>query len=97
MSRILVRTHGPASQREFLLHMGLEARLAGLMRGVGVGVGVGSDEREGNIKRLKDGAMKLIDAGPTGMGAKFQVLAVTSGLEVVYPWMRRTPDAGRRD
>lgn len=84
----IVEIHGPILQRDFLLRMGLEARVGGLMR-AGVGVGVGGDgDGEGveRIKRLRDGAAKLIDSGPSGMGIKFQVLGVTSGLERVYPW-----------
>jgi SAM-dependent MidA family methyltransferase len=74
---------GPTSQRDFLLNMGIEARLAGLMRAVAT---TGVDGKE-SVNRLKDGVLKLVDSGPDGMGTTFRVLGLSNGLEDVYPWV----------
>jgi SAM-dependent MidA family methyltransferase len=79
---LLVRVFGPTSQRDFLLNMGIEARLAGLMRATAKGV-VGEE----TINRLKNGGLKLVDSGPDGMGITFQVLSLSNGPDDVYPWV----------
>lgn len=67
--------HGPITQRDFLLALGIEARAQRLMQ-------VAPDPA--SIAAARD---RLIDPAPTGMGALFKVLAVTSpGLPVPPPF-----------
>jgi SAM-dependent MidA family methyltransferase len=58
--------HGPIAQRDFLLRLGLAARVARLAAGAGEGAAA-----------VERAAGRLIDPAPTGMGALFKVLAVT--------------------
>jgi hypothetical protein len=46
--------------------MGLEARLATLMR-----------QNKNDGTRIQDGGLRLIDEAPDGMGVKFQVMGLT--------------------
>ena len=59
------------NQRDFLLGMGLEPRVEILKR-------AGAKNMEG--------AMKLVDYGPQGMGRTFKILGITSGGEAFYPF-----------
>lgn len=58
--------HGPVTQRDFLLSLGAEARLAALLR----------QAKPAQRRALESGLQRLID--PQEMGTLFKVLAVTS-------------------
>jgi NADH dehydrogenase [ubiquinone] 1 alpha subcomplex assembly factor 7 len=69
------RAHGPITQRDFLLALGLEARTQRLMQAAPDPEAIG---------RARD---RLIDPAPTGMGSLFKVLAITApGLPVPPPF-----------
>lgn len=63
----LVSTNGPISQRDFLTRMGIDIRIAALVRSTS------SLERK---KAIEDGANRLID--PLGMGEQYKVLGVVA-------------------
>jgi SAM-dependent MidA family methyltransferase len=60
--------HGPVTQRDFLLAMGIMPRLAALQRGAGTRVSAG----------LQVAVERLLDPTPTGMGSLFKALSITS-------------------
>ena len=62
-------THGPLSQRSFLLHMGIGTRLAALRRAAS------SPEHE---VALDKAAARLVDGA--GMGREYKVMGVTGGV-----------------
>jgi len=62
-------THGPLSQRSFLLHMGIGTRLAALRRAAS------SPEHE---VALDKAAARLVDGA--GMGREYKVMGVTGGI-----------------
>jgi SAM-dependent MidA family methyltransferase len=67
--------HGPITQRDFLLALGIEARTDRLMQAA---------RDPPTVAAARD---RLIDPASTGMGALFKVLAVTSpGLPVPPPF-----------
>jgi NADH dehydrogenase [ubiquinone] 1 alpha subcomplex assembly factor 7 len=72
-----VFAYGPISQHNFLMKMGLEPRLAALVRGAR------DEERREDLRRA---GMKLVDIGPQGMGQKFQLMALTNDIEAPYPF-----------
>ncbi|BGP14915.1 hypothetical protein JCM10213v2_002870 [Rhodosporidiobolus nylandii] len=59
-------THGPLPQSRFLTSLGLQPRLAGLLRAAP------SDERR---KEIESAAKRLVDKG--GMGEQYKVMAIT--------------------
>ena len=59
-------THGPVSQKDFLLDMGYHVRLSKLL--------MTADDENRNL-RIRQAGQRLID--PTGMGKQYQVLGVT--------------------
>ncbi|KLO09764.1 DUF185-domain-containing protein [Schizopora paradoxa] len=80
-------THGPISQKDFLLDMGYHVRLSKLLS-------TATDENR-NL-RIRQAGRRLID--PTGMGKQYQVLGVTGkgrleskgvGEEEVWPFVVR--------
>ncbi|KAG5650323.1 hypothetical protein H0H81_012620 [Sphagnurus paluster] len=62
----LVSSHGPLTQREFLIRMGISFRVSNLTK-------TQSEERK---KAIVDAAERLMD--PTGMGTEYKVLGFTS-------------------
>lgn len=74
----IVFSHGPISQHDFLTKMGLEPRLAGLLKKA-----TNSERRED----MKAAGMRLVDMGPQGMGRKFSFMALTNGREAPYPFL----------
>lgn len=72
-----VFAHGPISQSDFLTRMGLEPRLAALLRAA---------KEEKRRKDMKEAGMKLVDMGPQGMGRKFAFMALTNTKEAPYPF-----------
>lgn len=69
-------THGPLPQSRFLTSLGLQPRLAGLLRGAA------TDERR---KEIESAAKRLVDQG--GMGSQYKVMAVTpKGAKDVFPF-----------
>ncbi|KAG8767178.1 hypothetical protein FRC20_005876, partial [Serendipita sp. 405] len=94
--------HGAISQARFLVSMGLEARVAGLMRAAVAEEGRSSSSSSSSpsssspsvmskevttttmrmgkrrSEMIREGAMKLVDEGPVGMGKTFQVMALSS-------------------
>lgn len=62
-------THGPLSQRSFLLHMGIGARVAALQRTAA------SPERG---VALEKAAARLVDGA--GMGREYKVMGVTGSV-----------------
>ncbi len=76
-----VRALGPISQQTFLLKMGLEARIAGLMRSA-----VDDDRR----RAIQQAGLRLVDGSSQGMGKTFQVMGLSvhpdSHSTVVYPF-----------
>ncbi|TNY18197.1 S-adenosyl-L-methionine-dependent methyltransferase [Rhodotorula diobovata] len=69
-------THGPLPQSRFLTSLGLEPRLAGLLRGAS------SDARR---REIESAAKRLVDVG--GMGSQYKVMAVTpKGAKDVFPF-----------
>ncbi|KAG8813988.1 hypothetical protein FRC19_002061 [Serendipita sp. 401] len=90
-----VRIHGAISQARFLVSMGLEARVAGLMRAAVAEEARSSSSPSPSVmskevtttttmmgkrrsEMIREGAMKLVDEGPVGMGKTFQVMALSS-------------------
>ncbi|KAG8860728.1 hypothetical protein FRB91_001431 [Serendipita sp. 411] len=93
-----VCVHGAISQARFLVSMGLEARVAGLMRAAVAEEGRLSSSSSPSpsvmskevtttttmmmgkrrSEMIREGAMKLVDEGPVGMGKTFQVMALSS-------------------
>ncbi|KPV77291.1 uncharacterized protein RHOBADRAFT_33470 [Rhodotorula graminis WP1] len=69
-------THGPLPQSRFLTSLGLQPRLAGLLRGAS------TDERR---KEIESAAKRLVYHG--GMGSQYKVMAVTpKGAKDVFPF-----------
>ncbi|GAA5848813.1 hypothetical protein JCM9279_002952 [Rhodotorula babjevae] len=69
-------THGPLPQSRFLTSLGLQPRLAGLLRGAS------TDDRR---KEIESAAKRLVDQG--GMGSQYKVMAVTpKGAKDVFPF-----------
>ncbi|BGP47040.1 hypothetical protein JCM10450v2_002892 [Rhodotorula kratochvilovae] len=69
-------THGPLPQSRFLTALGLQPRLAGLIRGAA------SEERR---KEVESAAKRLVDGA--GMGSQYKVLALTPrGATGVFPF-----------
>jgi len=63
----LVTTHGPISQSSFLERMGLQLRVAALVRNA---------QTEERGAAIQDAAQRLVDR--TGMGKEYQVMGITS-------------------
>lgn len=82
-----VEVHGPVDQARFLTAMGIEERVAQLVkravdreRGGGV---EGEKERLTElVKRVEGGWKRLVDKGPQGMGRLYQVMAVVPHFPV---------------
>lgn len=76
----LVTSHGPISQSDFLLRMGIQMRVEALKRAAK------TDDREVEIDKAVD---RLLDV--SGMGSEYQVLGVTShgeqAVEDVWPFI----------
>lgn len=68
---------GPITQASFLLSLGLEPRLAKLVSAAN------NDEQK---QRIRDGAMRLINA--SGMGSQYRVMGIVpeEGGADVYPF-----------
>ncbi len=77
MAIYLVFAHGPISQHDFLMRMGLEPRLAALLKGAR------QPERREDMRAA---GMKLVDMGPQGMGRKFSFMALTNEQDSPYPF-----------
>jgi len=68
-------TRSPVSQREFLFSLGIRERAEALAR-----------QNPASFERLRSGVERLIDPAPTGMGALFKAMVVTtSGLSMGPP------------
>lgn len=79
-----VTSHGPLPQSTFLTSLGLQPRLAGLLRAA-------SPERK---KEIESAAKRLIDS--TGMGSQYKVMAITpkkaegAVREECFPFLEET-------
>jgi NADH dehydrogenase [ubiquinone] 1 alpha subcomplex assembly factor 7 len=79
-------THGPATQRDFLLALGLQQRLEALSRRAS----------PAQAATLASGAGRLVETGPTAMGELFKVLAVVDPKVPPLPGfdLHRLPEQG---
>lgn len=79
-------THGPATQRDFLLALGLQQRLEALSRRAS----------PAQAATLASGAGRLVETGPTAMGELFKVLAVADPKLPLLPGfdLHRLPEQG---
>lgn len=78
--------HGAATQRDFLLALGLQQRLEALSRRA----------TPAQAETLASGAERLIETGPTAMGELFKVLAVADPKLPLLPGfdLHRLPEQG---
>jgi NADH dehydrogenase [ubiquinone] 1 alpha subcomplex assembly factor 7 len=78
--------HGPATQRDFLLALGLQQRFEALVRRA----------TEAQSEALAGGVARLIETGPTAMGELFKVLAVADPNLPLLPGfdLHRLPEQG---
>jgi len=69
--------HGPITQREFLMSMGLTQRLDALLQAAKM-----NEEKA----KLAHAARRLVDS--QGMGSQYKFMAITSGAEGPYPFVK---------
>ncbi|GAM87982.1 hypothetical protein ANO11243_060110 [Dothideomycetidae sp. 11243] len=74
-----VEVHGPVSQATFLGAMGIEARVAQLVKQAmerSRGASAGDESLSETVKRIESGWKRLVDRSPQGMGVLYQVMAI---------------------
>jgi len=78
--------HGPVTQRDFLLALGLQQRFEALS----------SNATPEQAQVLASGVQRLIETGPTAMGELFKVLAVADPKLPLLPGfdLHRLPEQG---
>ncbi|KAK0316266.1 hypothetical protein LTR01_000012 [Friedmanniomyces endolithicus] len=89
-----VEVHGPVSQGRFLGAMGIRERageLVGRAKDGAGGKGEGGRELGEVVETVESGWRRLVDLGPQGMGALYQVMAIVPYRPVREGEARRRP------
>ncbi|GAB7363624.1 hypothetical protein MBLNU230_g4194t2 [Neophaeotheca triangularis] len=91
-----VEVHGPVDQARFLAAMGIEERVAQLVKRAvdrerGGGVEGEKEKLTELVKRVEGGWKRLVDTGPHGMGRLYQVMAIVPHTPSKEGGARRRP------
>lgn len=91
-----VEVHGPVDQARFLGAMGIQERVAQLVKQAvdkerGGSTGQDKSELTETVKRIEGGWKRLVDTSPEGMGKLYQVMAILPYKPVKQGVARRKP------
>jgi NADH dehydrogenase [ubiquinone] 1 alpha subcomplex assembly factor 7 len=88
-----VEVHGPVSQGVWLEAMGIQQRAAQLVKSAMQKANQGEEKAHLKelVQRVESGWKRLVDQGPNGMGALYQVMAIVPHTPPVEGQPRRRP------